>query len=51
MIGMDVVEYEGQHVALTRLGARHAEEEYEGSEMDHTLGSFLELLTVERQTS
>lgn len=51
MIGMDVVEYEGQHVALTRLGARHAEEEYEGSEMDHTLGSFLELLTVERQAS
>lgn len=51
MIGMDIVEYEGQHVVLTRVGAHHAEEEYEGSEMDHTLGSFLELLTVERLTS
>lgn len=49
MIGMDVVEYEGQHVVLTRHGAYHAEEEYEGSEMDHTLSSFLELLSIEGQ--
>lgn len=44
MIGMDVIEYEGQHLVLTRFGAYHAEEEYEESEMDHTLSSFLELL-------
>ena len=44
---MDVVEYEGQHVVLTRVGAQHAEGEYESSEMDHTLGSFLALLKVE----
>lgn len=44
MIGMDIIEYEGRYVVLTRAGAYHAEEEYEGSEMDHTLSSFLELL-------
>lgn len=48
MIGMDIVEYERQHVVLTRVGAHHAEEEYEGNEMDHTLGSFVELMKVER---
>ncbi|MGN9500603.1 hypothetical protein ACTMQS_10500 [Pseudomonas syringae pv. aptata] len=46
MIGMDVVEYEGQHLVLTPLGARVAKEEYEGSEMDHTLATFMELLQV-----
>jgi len=51
MIGMDIIEYEGQHVLLTRAGTYHAEEEYEGSEVDHILGSFLELLSVEHQAA
>lgn len=46
MVGMEIVEYEGEHVALTRFGACHAQDYYQGSEMNHTLETFMDLLPI-----
>lgn len=48
MVGMEVVEYEGEHLSLTRLGAHHAKDYYQGCKLDHTLESFMELFLVTR---
>jgi hypothetical protein len=46
MVGMEVVEYEGEHLALTSFGAYHAKDYYQGCRLDHTLESFMALFPL-----
>lgn len=46
MMGSDVVDYEGEFLALTRAGRRLIEEEYEGCSVDFTLESFMKRLSL-----
>lgn len=41
VLGADVVDYEGEFLALTRAGRYLIEDEYEGCELDFTLESFM----------
>lgn len=50
MLGADVVDYEGDFLALTRAGRYLIEDEYEGCEVDFTLNSFMEIFDTTYHT-